>query len=261
MSHGNNDDHKTDNNENDHASHQSAVQSITKALQKAGIPSKKAWWERYLKHEIEFYGVPMADIRRIVKAWVVDNQETKRNDDTNTNSKPDLSLLLLPVAWRLFRQPIAEQKLAAISILQEHAFDQLDATRDLPILAQLLDQGFIADWNTTDWLCVRVLGKWMMTTTTNQDNDKDNPTVALQIAAWAKDPNASLWRQRAALVAFWQPYRRTAVRRVDSRHGHGLAPRSPRGATILSNGHWLGAARTESIVSVSRRFIRPTTPW
>lgn len=38
------------------------VEELTSLIQQAGQPSKKKWWENYLKHELEFYGAPMADI-------------------------------------------------------------------------------------------------------------------------------------------------------------------------------------------------------
>lgn len=159
-----------------------AVQELTTLLQQAGQPSKKQWWERYLKNEIEFYGTPMADIRSAVKTWI-------SNQDQVSTAQ------LRSLAWSMFRQPIAEQKLAAILILQHHILpiQEMDASRDLPEIAQLFEEGYIYDWNTTDWLCVRVLGKLM-----EQD---DGASTANLISNWVHN-GTTLWQRRAALVSF-----------------------------------------------------------
>ena len=157
---------------------QKAVQSISRELQKASDPAKKIWWERYLKHEISFYGTPMASIRKVVKNHVkgMDPFDPQR---------------LRQTTWDLMRQPIAEQKLAGILILQEHLLDELDVENDLHILGKLLEDGYIADWNTTDWLCVRVLGP--MAFRLKQE------AIAV-LTSWSD--SSVLWRKRASLVAF-----------------------------------------------------------
>ena len=189
-----------------------AVKELTKRLKNSGQTSKKQWWERYLKQTISFYGTPMGDIRTNLHQWWKDeqHQEDKTSStDGNKNVKRDY---LIPTAWELFKQPIAEQKLCAILILQELAIDDLDATRDLPIIAKLFDDGYIYDWNTTDWLCVRVLGPWIQRDTVENDhddndgddlsNDHSNKNAATQISSWVDDAPATLWRQRASLVSF-----------------------------------------------------------
>ena len=165
-----------------------AVQELTALLESAGQPSKKEWWERYLKNEIQFYGTPMADIRSCVKIWI-----SAQVDNTDDNVET-LGEQLRSLAWAMFRQPIAEQKLAAILILQEHILPmkQMDAARDLPQIAQLFEEGHIADWNTTDWLCVRVLGKLM---------EQDGPSTATMLSQWVTT-GTTLWQRRAALVSF-----------------------------------------------------------
>lgn len=166
------------------ASSSSSVGELSTLLQDAGQASKKQWWERYLKNEIEFYGTPMADIRSAVKKWITD-QDPKATPEQ-----------LRCLAWDMFRQPIAEQKLAAILILQEHVLPEREmvAERDLPELVLLFDSGKIADWSTTDWLCVRVLGKLI---------EQDGESTATMISAWVHS-GTTLWQRRAALVAFVQ---------------------------------------------------------
>jgi 3-methyladenine DNA glycosylase AlkD len=154
------------------------IANLSATLRGAGVPAKKAWWEQYLKHRIEFYGVPMAEIRAAVRAWAepVGEPELRR-----------------AAALQLLEQPIAEEKLAGILVLQELLlpFGGLDGARDLPLIAQRFDSGSIADWNTTDWLCVRVLGPLI---------ELEGRPTAEQIAGWVDAP--SLWRRRSAAVAF-----------------------------------------------------------
>ena len=183
-----------------------AVKELTKRLKESGQSSKKEWWEKYLKQTISFYGTPMGEIRKNLHQW--HNKQSNNNNNSESND-----WLLLPTAWELFRQPIAEQKLCAILILQELAFDQLVTDRDLPIIATLFDESYIYDWNTTDWFCVRVLGPWIQRN--NDDNKEEDDeeeesrsntakdsSTANQIASWVDDKNATLWRKRASLVSF-----------------------------------------------------------
>lgn len=155
------------------------LDDLTDRLRVLADPAKKAWWERYLKGEIEFLGVPMAGIRSAVHGWV---------DDAGLDVEG-----CREAAFSLLRRPLAEEKLAAILLLQERVAPagELDPARDLPVLAALFDEGHIREWNTTDWLCVRVLGPMI------EGGGRD---VAEAIAEWADAPG--LWRRRAAAVAF-----------------------------------------------------------
>lgn len=155
------------------------IDELRTILRNAGSASKKAWWESYLKHVIEFWGVPMADIRAIVSTWVGALQPTAAE--------------LRSVAWEMLRGPVAEEKLAALLILQEHVLphDELDPEHDLPQIAAVFDEGAIRDWNTTDWLCVRVLGPLVKLR---------GGAAGRRIARWTDAPG--LWRRRAAIVAF-----------------------------------------------------------
>src|SRR3712207_8372132 len=57
----------------------------------------------------------------------------------------------------LFR---SEDKLAGVLFLQEILLPAgaLDWRSDLPRIARLFDEGYIRDWSTCDWFCVKVLG-------------------------------------------------------------------------------------------------------
>jgi 3-methyladenine DNA glycosylase AlkD len=157
------------------------IAGLQRRLDLASDERSRVWWERYLKGAIRFRGVPMARIRAAVHAWWAEE-----------------SLAELPVAARkdvayaLLREGMAEDKLAGIIVLQEILMPELRAS-DLPALAALFDDGWIADWNTCDWLCVKVLGNLI------QRSD-DRELMARKIAAWRRA--RSVWRRRASLVAF-----------------------------------------------------------
>ncbi len=142
----------------------------------------KDWWERYLKGAIEFRGVPMAGIRAAVHEWFTAQRLDRLAADAQRS-----------VAYDLIGEPIAEDKLAGILLLQEilapAGLVRCDA--DLADLGRLFDEGAIADWNTCDWLCVRVLGPLAADV---------GEECARVIAGWSDAAN--LWRARAAGVAF-----------------------------------------------------------
>jgi hypothetical protein len=72
----------------------------------------------------------------------------------------------------LLEQPIAGQQLAGVLVMQELLLPagELSGARDLPLIAQRSDDGHIADWNTTDWSCVRVLGPLIERPTSSAPN-------------------------------------------------------------------------------------------
>lgn len=155
------------------------IAALSAELRRAADPRKREWWERYLKGAIDFYGAPMAAIRRAVRDWAGADFDPAE---------------LRAASLELLEQPIAEQKLAGILIMQELLLPigAVSARRDLPLIARVFDEGHIADWNTTDWLCVRVLGPLIR---------QDGRPTAEALAAWARSA-PGLWRRRAGAVAF-----------------------------------------------------------
>ncbi len=123
--------------------------------------------------------MPTPDIRSILAAWVGSWAPTPAE--------------LRFAAWELLRGRVAEEKLTALLILQEHVLplDELEPRRDLPQISAIFDEGSIWEWNTTDWLCVRVLGPLIRTR---------GGAAGRPIVRWTDAPG--LWRRRAAIVAF-----------------------------------------------------------
>ena len=154
-----------------------AVADLSDRLRAHADPAKRDWWERYLKGAISFYGVPMGEIRRIVRTWAADRDGVD----------------LREVSIALLSEPVAEQKLSGILIMGELLLpsSELDPDRDLPAIAAVFDDGRICDWNTTDWLCMKVLGPMI---------ESGGRRVADEVATWVDAPG--LWRRRCAAVAF-----------------------------------------------------------
>lgn len=156
------------------------VADLDRRLAAQADPGKREWWERYLKGVIAFHGVGMADIRAVVADWHRDHDLGRLDGDA-----------LVVLASGCVALPKAEDKLAAFILLREHGLERLAPERHLDDVAGWFDRGHIADWNTCDWLCVRVLGPLVAA---------HGPAVARQLAGWTGADG--LWRRRAAAVAF-----------------------------------------------------------
>lgn len=160
----------------------SMITSLQQQLDQRADPKTKAWWERYLKYVISFRGVKMADIRAVLHQWVKD----EGIDRLPVQEQKDLALALI-------RLDTTEDKLAGILFWQEILLPagEVDWPADLPRFADLFRQGFIYDWNTCDWFCVRVLGPLA---------EQQGAECAHAIAAWRS--SEPLWQRRAAAVGF-----------------------------------------------------------
>lgn len=162
------------------ATPQRTAVDLDRRLAAHGDADKRAWWERYLKGAAAFYGVPIATVRQVVTAWYVDHRLAEVDDPRF------VAHLTATVA-----QPVTENALAAYVLLQHQTLHRLDPARDLPAIAAWFDEGHVADWNSCDWLCVRVLGPLI---------ERHGEPAARIIAGWDAAPG--LWRRRAAVVAF-----------------------------------------------------------
>jgi len=162
---------------------QELISQLQSRLEELANPGTKAWWERYLKQTITFRGVKMADIRASLHAWIEDERLESR---LSLDEQKELALCLL-------REEVAEDKLAGILFLQEVLLPlkAIQWQADLPRLARLFKAGYIYDWNTCDWFCVKLLGPLVQ---------QAGEACARAIAEWRHAKN--LWQRRAAGVAF-----------------------------------------------------------
>ncbi len=155
-----------------------SIRSLQEELQAAAVPKTRDWWNNYLKGAIEFRGVNMAENRRITARWA-----------TSLGLEPEE---IAQTALVLLEEEFAEDKLAGVLLFEAFLVESdYDPTELLESFQLLFDYEFICDWNTTDWLCVKVLGKFAK---------RMDPEFARKIMAWKSAKN--LWRRRAAGVAF-----------------------------------------------------------
>jgi 3-methyladenine DNA glycosylase AlkD len=157
------------------------VEDLARRLEAAADDRTREWWERYLKGAVPFRGVPMAGIRTAVRELWTDERVQALPRDRQ-----------IGLALRLFAEPYCEDKLAGVLALAEHLLDDL-GLGDVPRLAAPFEDGHIADWNTCDWYCVKVLGPLV-------ERAPDRRAAAEAIAGWRAA--TGLWQRRAAAVAF-----------------------------------------------------------
>ena len=154
------------------------VKNITDQIDRLANHSKAVWWNNYLKKLIPFIGVGIPDIRKILIEW--------QKGNAGEIDYPGL-------ADDLIRQEIAEYKLAGILTYQLFVMEKTENHIVLDHVEEIFDQKNIYDWNTCDWLCIRVL-KPIIDSGTRHD--------MVRIRAWHE--RDYLWHARAALVPFAQ---------------------------------------------------------
>ncbi|GAB4121937.1 MAG: DNA alkylation repair protein [Roseiflexaceae bacterium] len=157
------------------------IEALLQQLGQLSNPATRDWWQRYLKGAIPFRGVAMGQIRVAIHQWA-DQQQFAAWPLAEQKA----------AALSLFAQPYAEDKLVGVLLLHERLGSQLGLA-DLDHFAMLFDNGLIADWNSCDWFCVKVLGGMLA-------QAEDPRPLAEAISAWRSAP--TLWQRRAVLVAF-----------------------------------------------------------
>jgi 3-methyladenine DNA glycosylase AlkD len=137
---------------------------------------KAAWWSDYVKGA-RFLGVPMAETRSIALEWW---------DGLDDAGDP------VDTCLDLGRHRISEVRLAGIAIMEHRLVPGGDLTApSLERVRGALDDGAYDDWNTCDWLCVKVLGPLL---------SSPEPHVHADVLAWSASD--TLWTRRASVVAF-----------------------------------------------------------
>ena len=153
---------------------------ITEELKQTGRSDKADWWNRYLKGSIPFIGAGIPEIRKILLA----RNRSEGLDQLPMNKQVGL-------VNRLIKGRFAEEKLAAILYIQLFWLGKLKDTFLLNLISDWFDERYIYDWNTTDWLSVKILGPMI---------DSEDPQVMWILKRWNRDPY--LWKARASLVPF-----------------------------------------------------------
>jgi 3-methyladenine DNA glycosylase AlkD len=152
------------------------------SLQKQGKKDKAVWWNTYMKEEIPFLGVGTPEIRNTLLK--IDR----------TGELMELSLnRQVGLVNRLMKGEYAEEKLAAILYMQLFWVGKQKNSLITGMISDWFDERYIFDWNTTDWLCVRILTPLI---------ESDDEKVIWKLKRWNRDPY--LWKARASLVPFAQ---------------------------------------------------------
>jgi 3-methyladenine DNA glycosylase AlkD len=149
-----------------------AALAVAEALRAVGTADRAAQEKRYLKSELEFFGVTVPELRRVVKGAV--------------RGYPGLDEAQM-VAWAvaLWRAPVHERRMAAAEILTLAA-PRMGAG-DLTTVELLLRQS--GTWALVDGLAVNVAGAIALR----------DPRSWPVIDRWAVD--ADFWVRRSALLA------------------------------------------------------------
>jgi 3-methyladenine DNA glycosylase AlkD len=152
---------------------EAAARAVTETLRPQGTPARATQEKRYLKSDLEFFGVTVPDIRRTVKAAV--------------RGYPGLDGPGM-AAWAeaLWREPVHERRAAAVEILTLAA-SRLAAS-DLIMVERLLRESLT--WAYVDGLAGHVAGEIAL---------RDPAGAWPRIDAWAVD--ADFWVRRSSLLA------------------------------------------------------------
>ena len=157
------------------------IDALDHRLAACATAQTRTFWERYLKGAVPFRGVPMAGVRRAVHSWW--------NDDGPAGLAVPAQKAL---ALALFEGRYCEDKLAGTLVLQEILLGHLN-DEDIDAFGRLFERACIADWNTCDWFCVKVLGPLVA-------RDVPRRHRVDLITAWKCAP--TVWQRRSANVAF-----------------------------------------------------------
>lgn len=155
---------------------------IVEALRRQAKSDKASWWNRYLKGEIPFLGIGIPDIRKLLIH--INREESLEQLPLNRQ---------VGLVNSLMKGRYAEEKLAAILYLQLFWLGKQKNSLLLSVISEWFDDRLIFDWNTTDWLCVRIL--------TPLVESGDQPVI-WKLKQWNRDPY--LWKARASVVPFAQ---------------------------------------------------------
>ncbi len=141
----------------------------------ARAPAEKA----YLKSDLEFLGVGLPEMRRIVRAVKQQDGELNRQE-------------LLALVRALWKTPVFERRMMVVLLLE--AFQPLLQQPDISLLERLIRQS--KTWAFVDELAIAITGPLV----------ERSPALLLVLDRWATD--ADFWVRRSAMLALLRPLRR-----------------------------------------------------
>ncbi len=156
------------------------LKSLQQRLRSLQDHAKKLWRENYVKHNSHFLGVGVPQVRDELQQWYV------RQGIAHLSDQQQLAMVA-----QLFSQKYAEEKMAAIFLLQLYLCHTMDWRPLLKTVETCFRHEWIHDWNISDWLCVKLLSLLI---------EKHGRPCASAIAQWNSAEN--LWQARCSVVAF-----------------------------------------------------------
>jgi len=155
------------------------VAEIDRELRSRGTPERAEQERRYLKSELEHYGVTVPAIRSVAKAVRRQHADLGHDD-------------LVALATALWAAPVHERRMATVELLDLYA-DRLRPA-DLKLLERLLRES--KTWALVDSLAASVVGPLI----------EHHPKSAAVLDRWATDDD--IWIRRSALLALLIALRR-----------------------------------------------------
>jgi len=120
----------------------SEVSGFEQALRAEGSPERAAGEKRYLKSDLDFAGVPVPQIRKLVAAWLKLQPGLDRED-------------LIRLVRELWRRRLHELRAVALVLLQRRGM--LLEADDLPLLESMLRRSFT--WAYVDAIAAHTVGQ------------------------------------------------------------------------------------------------------
>jgi 3-methyladenine DNA glycosylase AlkD len=155
--------------------------SLEVSLRAAGTPERAGNEKRYLKSELEFFGVPLGEIRLEARACIKPHPDLSHDE-------------LVSLVRTLWARTIFECRMAAVLLLEMRPM--LLGPDDLGLLEQMIRDSHT--WAFVDPLAANVLGGIVV----------GHPGTARALDRWARDPD--FWVRRSALLSQMRPLRQGA---------------------------------------------------
>ena len=157
----------------------SEISWFEQALRGQGSRKRAAGEKKYLKSNLDFAGVPVPDIRKLVNAWLREHPELDRRDLTR----------LVRALWR---RRLHVLRAVALILLQRRG--ALLEAEDLPLLESMLRRSFT--WAYVDAIAAHTVGALV----------ERHPALHEELDRWASDED--FWIRRSAILALLGPLRR-----------------------------------------------------
>ena len=154
---------------------------LERDLRALGTPERAEGEKRYLKSDLDFLGVSVWGIRKVMKAFAEQHRDLPRDDVAS----------LIEALWA---KPVFERRMMAAMLLEEYV--SVLEPSDLELIERLIRES--KTWALVDVLSGDVVGELILR----------NPKVAATLDAWAKDDD--FWVRRSALLAQLLPLKHGA---------------------------------------------------